>query len=401
MQPVVGLVLAGFGLSDRHLVVGRLGDWARCEEARDGVSSSRRDLFNLVHVFPSRRENHGGAPRGVVWGEFSAGPADFVLERSVVVLLAVAGGGNLGGRTVIVVLLLLCGGIVKDKAPPLEIDAVRAQIQNARVVVPVVGRLVGVENDKVSLPAPATLLGGPGHVLARVGLEGQDRPQIQPVFVRNGPADPLDQSHELQNGRSRHPLDIVEGKRRELGKGVEIGLGVACKGRKDVAAAGVAARPALAPAALGEGQILVVAVVENVIHLAGGPGQSRRVVGLHARHVGGLFLALQQQFQIGIKDFVEHARDGSRQRLVLGLATIDRVDDRPKGGLDRLVVHGNARILHHGLEGVDVHLANEGAHGQLLIGVVAVAVAVGRRALENQGCCCYCCFLLEIFELAE
>mmetsp|Transcript_21459 Transcript_21459/g.44891 ORF Transcript_21459/g.44891 Transcript_21459/m.44891 type:complete len:226 (-) Transcript_21459:716-1393(-) len=221
MQPIVGNVLVRLGLPLHHLIVRRVRNRARREETRDAVTRSRRDLLDLVHVLPSRREDDCRASAWAVGSEDSPRLSDFFGEGGVfyfvivVVFVERRYFFDLGVRIIrievcILGLLGIWIWIVEHEVPSLKVLALRAQIQYARVVIPVMRRLIRVQGNEVSLAATSTLLDGTRHVLARVRLQRQYRLQRQAVLMRDGTADAFDKTSELQYGRGAHVGEVIE-----------------------------------------------------------------------------------------------------------------------------------------------------------------------------------------------
>lgn len=152
MQPIIGNVLIGLGLALNHLLVCLLGHRTSGKECWYAIPRSFRDPFHLVHVLPSRGEDDGSTARGVEWGKPATSSSDLIFQRQISLWLVIV--------IILVVvyrtrLLLEIGiGIIENEIATLEFLAMGAQVQNTRVVIAGMSRLVCMKGDEISSPPP-------------------------------------------------------------------------------------------------------------------------------------------------------------------------------------------------------------------------------------------------------
>mmetsp|Transcript_12967 Transcript_12967/g.43610 ORF Transcript_12967/g.43610 Transcript_12967/m.43610 type:complete len:219 (+) Transcript_12967:105-761(+) len=140
-----------------------------------------------------------------------------------------------------------------------EVVPLGGEVEDARVVVDGVRRLVRVQDHRVARRASPSRLLEARLVLSRVRLHGQHAREGEAVLVRDGAPNPLDEPDEVEDRRGRALAAVVEVEALEVWEDLEVRLCGGGEGGEGDARASLAAGALLAAAALLERQVAVLA----------------------------------------------------------------------------------------------------------------------------------------------
>mmetsp|Transcript_35723 Transcript_35723/g.112229 ORF Transcript_35723/g.112229 Transcript_35723/m.112229 type:complete len:228 (+) Transcript_35723:645-1328(+) len=225
-----------------------------------------------MHVLPPARKDDRGASHGRV-GREHAWPVPAVGRR-----------------------------VVPHERASGEVVPLGGEVEDARVVVDGVRRLVRVQDHRVARRASPSRLLEARLVLPRVRLHGQHAREGEAVLVRDGAPNPLDEPDEVEDRRGRALAAVVEVEALEVWEDLEVRLCGGGEGGEGDARASLAAGALLAAAALLERQVGVLRLVEDVLH-AGGDGVDAPLLGgLQASQVARQLVTGEQLPHVCVED---------------------------------------------------------------------------------------------------
>mmetsp|Transcript_17338 Transcript_17338/g.29281 ORF Transcript_17338/g.29281 Transcript_17338/m.29281 type:complete len:211 (+) Transcript_17338:279-911(+) len=208
------------------------------------------NLFNLVHILPSGREDDSRSSCRMEWSELAASTSKLLFQRHVPEVF------RWGIRIV---------WIIEDEIASLKVFTLCTEVNHTRVMITSMRGFVSMKCDKVTLSTATTLLRRPSNILPRIRLQRQQRLQIQSILMSHSTSHPLNKSHKLNNRRSRNLFQFIKRQSIQSGVGIKINLILLCKCREDVTTAFITTISIFTLSSFFQWQILVLSIIKHIV----------------------------------------------------------------------------------------------------------------------------------------